>query len=68
MGTGERWQLGSGEKPWGEVTVGWNHRRSGNLVVRPELRFDMHQFARPGTQAPQNLDGLYFSIDAILSF
>ena len=48
--------------------MGWNHRRSGNLVVRPELRFDMHQFARPGTQAPQNLDGLYFSIDAILSF
>ncbi|MCH1440991.1 MAG: porin, partial [Rubripirellula sp.] len=45
-----------------ELTIGWNHRRSANLIIRPEVRWDWI-----------NVDGFEddhasFAMDAIMTF
>ena len=46
-----------------ELTIGMNHRRSANLIVRPEVRWDWIEDST-GFQA----DEVSFAVDAIMTF
>ncbi|MAI71340.1 MAG: hypothetical protein CMM01_10540 [Rhodopirellula sp.] len=46
-----------------ELTLGWNHRRSANLIIRPEVRWDW--INEDG--APED-DHASFAMDAIMTF
>ena len=46
-----------------ELTIGWNHRRSANLIIRPEVRWDWIN----SNAFPQD-DHASFAVDAIMTF
>jgi len=46
-----------------ELTLGWNHRRSANLIIRPEVRWDW--FTEGGGPSQ---DHASFAMDAIMTF
>ena len=45
-----------------ELTIGWNHRRSANLIIRPEVRWDW--INNDGFED----DHASFAMDAIMTF
>ncbi len=46
-----------------ELTLGWNHRRSANLIIRPEVRWDWFTEGSGPSQ-----DHASFAMDAIMTF
>ena len=47
-----------------EVTIGWNHRRSANLIIRPEVRWDWINVDDGDFED----DHASFAVDAIMTF
>ncbi|MAI35549.1 MAG: hypothetical protein CBE00_13005 [Planctomycetaceae bacterium TMED240] len=59
---GQEWDGIKGD--FHELTLGWNHRRSANLIIRPEVRWDWINI----DDGADEDDHASFAVDAIMTF
>ncbi len=59
---GQEWDGIKGD--FHELTLGWNHRRPANLIIRPEVRWDWINI----DDGADEDDHASFAVDAIMTF